>query len=400
MKGLDPRKRAVSFWGLCALLLGLASADVQAQEAASPQTQGAWDILEPAPPYFRIEAVNVAFTHFDQRGRGFQSRAGPASGPGSQELMVEQPQAEVIARQGENISHRIWIPIDIVTAASPDAIDVVSTASKYNEAGSFDWTVAYEDAGLVGAFRTGFHSEENFHSWNAGLAVELPFAQENTVVAASFNNVFDWFDDYELDGSHSGHVTRNALNANLGVTQLLSPTTIAHAEVGSTVQTGDLSNGWNIVPLTDGSIVQESLPAERFRNALVARIGQYLPLDAVLRGSYRFYADDWGLVAHTGEFDLQKRLSSFSRLLLSYRIHDQSSVDFFTTRSSPNAKGERTADSDLDAFTSQTFGFAGIFDFPVEFAKTLHLDFGVDRYVRSNDLEAMIFSVGTGLLFL
>ena len=359
-----------------------------------------WAILTPEPAYFRFEAVNLAFTHFVQRGRGFQSRAGPASGPGLEDTSIEQPQAELIARQGKHLTHRIWVPIDIVTAASPDAVDIVSTASKTNEAGSFDWTVGYADVAFDGAFRVGFHSEENFHSWNVGLGVDIPFAEENTILSASFNDVFDWFDDYRLDGSHSGHVTRNALNGNVGVTQLLSPSTIAHAEVGSTVQSGDLSNGWNIVPLSDGTVVQETLPKERFRNAFVLRMAQYLPFEAALRGSYRFYADDWGLFAHSGEFELQKRLAAFSRLRLSYRVHDQTSVSFFTTRGSPLDDGEKTADSDLASFGSHTVGFAGIFDFEVPFAKSLHLDFGIDRYLRTNDLQATLFALGAGLLFL
>ncbi len=357
------------------------------------------DILGPSHAYFRIESVNVYYTHYDQEGHGYQSRAGSKAGPGSERLTVEQPQAEVIAKQGDHVIHRIWMPVDIVTAASPDAIDLVATASKRNEAGAFDWTATYQNGPLSGSMRNGFHAEENYQSWNSGLGTEYSMAEDNTVLSASVNEVIDWFDKYELSGRHVGHTSRNAINGNVGVTQLLSPTTIAHLDYGLTTQTGQLSNGWNIVPLSNGTIVQETLPDVRFRNAFVGRIAQYLPFEAAVRGSYRFYVDDWGIRGHTIEVDLQKRLASFSRIRLSYRFHAQSSARFFTTKSSQAATGYRTADSDLDELTAHTIGIGGVFDVPVHFAKNLHFDFGLDRYVRSNDLHVTVYSCGAGLLF-
>src|SRR6185369_8788067 len=39
-----------------------------------------------APPPYAVESVRVRFTHFDQRGRGYQSAAGPAGTAGSEQL--------------------------------------------------------------------------------------------------------------------------------------------------------------------------------------------------------------------------------------------------------------------------------------------------------------------------
>ena len=55
------------------------------------------------PPY-QVDSVRFRFTHYDQDGRGYQSRAGPAGQPGSERLIVEQPQAEVVARIGDRIT--------------------------------------------------------------------------------------------------------------------------------------------------------------------------------------------------------------------------------------------------------------------------------------------------------
>ena len=234
------------------------------------------DILDKPAPYFRVESVGLRYTHFDQTGSGYQSRRGPRGGPGRETLSVEEPQLEVVVKQGDRITHRIWTPVDIVTAASPDAIDVVSSASRSNEAGSFDWTAAYRatpEATL--SVRNGVHNEENFRSWNSGFGLLRSFAEENTVLEASVNEVMDWFDGYTLKGVADGHRSRISTNLNAGLTQILSPTTLAHLDYGLTLQRGQLSNGWNIVPLRSGDVALEVLPRTRVRHALVGRVAQW-----------------------------------------------------------------------------------------------------------------------------
>ncbi|MEO7328103.1 MAG: DUF3570 domain-containing protein [Minicystis sp.] len=357
------------------------------------------DILGRPRSYFRIESFRARYTHYDQRGRGYQSRGGPPGGPGDERLTVEQGQLEVVARQGEHLTHRIWLPIDIVTAASPDAIDVVSRASATNEAGSFDWTVTYDKAPGQSLFlRTGLHEEENFRSWNVGAGGTYSFAEENTVVAGSYNQIFDWFDKYALNGAHDGHTARTSTNFNAGLTQLLSPTTMAHLNYGITLQQGQLSNGWNSVPLLEGGVALEILPNVRQRHAVVGRIAQFLPWNGVLKGFYRYYSDDWGVRAHTLETELYQRVASFAYLRLNYRFHTQTAVDFFTTATAP-AFLRATSDSDLQNLNAHTFGVKGALDIPTPLVDKLHFDVEVERYFRSNDLGVNVYSCGLGFLF-
>jgi hypothetical protein len=380
-------------------VVGLARAPQAGAE--DPATSGLSDteILGKPAPYFRIEALNLRYTHFDQRGYGYQSRAGPVGGPGSEQMTIEQPQLELIAKQGDKITHRIWVPVDIVSAASPDAIDAVSTASRVNEAGTLDWTIAYKATPhtTVG-LRTGVHGEENYRSWNFGFSIAHSFAEDNATLEIGVNQLADWFDKYKLNGGHNWHTARSASNANVGLTQLLSPTTIAHVDYGVTLQRGQLSNGWNIVPLDTGGIALEVLPRSRVRQAFSGRIAQALPWNGALHGSYRFYVDGWGIRAHTSEVELYQRISSFSYLRLNYRFHEQTAADFFTTRAPPNFE-LATADSDLASFVAQTIGIKGAFDLPVSFANKLHLDLAVERYFRTNDLRVNVYSCGVGMLF-
>ena len=94
------------------------------------------------------------------------------------------------------------------------------------------------------------------------MFVTRAFADDNTVLSASLYQIVDWFDNFNLDGKRYGRDVRTTTNVNLGVTQLLTPTTIVLASYGFTVQGGTLTNTWNSVPLSDGTRGTEVVPRD------------------------------------------------------------------------------------------------------------------------------------------
>ena len=356
-------------------------------------------ILEPAKP-FTIDSARLRFTYFDQAGKGFQSLAGGgATGPGSEELWVAEPQLEIVAHQGENITHRIWVPVDIVSAASPDAVDAVSTASRYQEAGAIDVASTFRvDRNDEVGTRFAVHLEENFRSYSMGLGWTRHLAEDNAVFQATVNQTFDWFDAYLLGGANRQRVARSTTNANLSFSQILSPYTVGDINYGLTVQNGELSNTWNTVPLVDGTHGTENLPSLRLRHALVGKIVQWLPWQGSLKVSYRFYIDSWGAVGNTLELYLYQRITHYLYVRGTYRAHFQRGVDFYQELA-PLGEGYRTADSDLANFTAQTFGGKVALDLPLRKLRGLGIDFAYERYVRSNDLRVNMYSSSIGLTF-
>jgi hypothetical protein len=352
------------------------------------------------PRAFQIESARLRFTWFDQQGHGFQSLAGgPALGPGSEELWVAQPQLEVVARQGENIIHRIWIPVDVISAASPDAVDAVSTASKYQEAGSIDVASTYRVTRKDElSTRFAIHLEENFRSWSAGFAWTRHIADDNAVVQLSANQTMDWFDAYLLGGANRERVSRSTTNFNASFAQILSPTTVGHLNYGLTVQTGELGNTWNTVPLVDGTHGEEHLPRLRHRHALVGRLVQALPWRGSIKLSYRFYIDSWGALAQTIETYLYQRITRYLYARLTYRAHLQRGVDFWTELA-PLGDGYRTADSDLQSFNAHTVGAKLALELPLRRVRNFGVDFAYERYWRSNDLRVNVYSSSVGFQF-
>ncbi len=359
------------------------------------------DILGPATPTFHVDAVTTRLTSFNQYGNGYQAQGGPTpSSPGSERATIFEPQVEVDATQGPRLSHRFWVPVDVVTNASADAIDVMTNASRHVESGAIDWAAKYKvDRDSDVTVRSGIHLENPFRSWTAGLAWSRSLADGDTVVSASSLEVFDWFDRFDIHGGRHGRTDRTSTTVSAGVTQILTPTTVANVNYGITMQRGEMGNTWNSVPIEGDTRGPELLPNERVRHALVARAAQFLPWNGALHVYYRFYADDWGNVAHSAETELLQRVSRALTLGALYRFHRQTGVDFFTTLADPDAL-LRTADSDLAPFDAQTVGGKVMVDAPVRGEiRALHIEVGYERYFRTNDLHIDVFTCATGYRF-
>jgi hypothetical protein len=371
-------------------------------------------ILDQGPDDLRLESFDVQLTGFSQHGHGFQSQAGPTGGPGSEALTVFEPQAFIVMRHGSKLTYRLSVPFDMVTAASPNALDsspqsadVISNASRQNEAGSIDGAITYDATRQTSVtLKSGIHLEEDFRSFNAGMMGTRTFADENTTLSLGANEIYDWFDQFDVTGHRHGRTQRGTSSGFIALTQILTPTTVAHVNYGITEQNGTLGNTWNAVPLTSGRYGPEILPSHRLRHALVGRIAQWLPWNGALKGFYRFYADDWGVVAHTAEVQLHQRVTPWLVLRASYRYHYQNGVDFFTTLAFDDGSN-RTADSDLARFDAQSVGFGATVTMPVSSGserekgsiRAVELAAGYERYFRTNDLDVNVAMMRTGLRF-
>ena len=354
-----------------------------------------------------VEHVETRITAYEQSGRGYQSQAGPLEGPGSEALHVLQAQGELVIAQGKRLTHRLWVPVDVVTSASANASDsyyapkpdVISRASAQNIASQVDYqlTVRSDDV-TTWTGGVAFHHEENFLSWLLALEYERSFADDNATLSVAMNQVLDWFDEFSLGGKRFGRTSRSSTNLNLGFSQLLSATTLASVGYGLTLQRGELSNTWNSVPLLAGGRIREFLPRARERHAASLGFLQYLPWRAALKLGYRLYRDDWDATAHSFEAALHQRLGSSLVIGANYRYHQQTAVSFYTERALPNTP-YATADSDLGKLSTHTLGADATLTFPTRSFGTLFLSCGYDRYFRSDELRVNVATWASGFHF-
>ncbi|HEY4393402.1 MAG TPA: DUF3570 domain-containing protein [Polyangia bacterium] len=392
-----------------AVLLLLAPSAARAETVGGPFLAPPPD-PEPAPvraPVYRIESVAARFTYFDQDGLGYQSAAGPAAGPGSEQTTIAEPQSEVVAALGDRLVERVAVSVDIITAASPNhklfglpvgtPVDVISSPSRINEAEQIDTdsTYAWSRTTNLGLHAV-YHLEEPLESWGLGALYSHSFADDNTVVSGSFYQLVDWFDNFTIDGKRFGRNVRGTSNANLGVTQLLTPTTVALLGYGFTVQSGTLSNTWQSVPLADGTRGAEVVPRRRLRHAVSGRILQWLPWQGALKLGLRFYADSWGSTAETVDAALSQRLGRLT-LEVGGRYHQQTAVDFFAIAFDPAAAGYRTSDSDLAALHATAVSAGARWDQPIGHqGHRLYFGLTGEHYVRTNNLHVDFISGALG----
>jgi hypothetical protein len=385
------------------LLLGAAFASVPA--AGDEKVFSDAEVLNDRP-YVRVERVQTRITAYDQKGAGYQSQAGPLSGPGSETLHVLQAQGEFVVHQGERLTHRVWVPVDMVTSASANAIDayytepdVISTASAQNVASQVEYELEVK-SGPDSAWSGGvaFHHEENFLSWLLSLGYTHSLAEDNATLSVAANQVFDWFDAFQLGGYRAGRASRSSTNLNVSLSQLLSATTVVSFGYGYTLQDGQLSNTWNTVPTVEGERVTEVLPGQRSRHALSFGFSQWLPWQAALTGSFRLYRDDWNANAESVEGALHQSIGPLVLIGGSVRYHHQGAVSFFTTRAEPGDL-HMTADSDLDAFEAVTVGGDAQLTLPTRRFGRLFLSFGYDHYFRSNELRVNVATWASGFRF-
>ena len=378
---------------LCAAAFALCSFGARAH--ADPASDAA--ILGRASEAARIDEFRLRLTSYSQYGRGYQSQAGSVAGPGSERALIVQPLMLVGIRQNARIHHEVVIPIDIVSAASANALDVISHASAVNEAVGIEVTSRFDltdDDQLTSNIN--WHQEEPFGSGSFGLGYSRSLADDNAVLGVSGQATFDRFDYLQPNGDRHGRRNRSALNGNLNFLQLLSPTTVFDASYGLTFQEGLLETSYNSVPVAGGmSRTGERFPHSRTRHAAQARVAQHIPQShTTLRAAYRYYWDTFELSAHTAEFELHQYL--LPRLIArgSFRYYTQTGVDFFTTAfSGPDSLlRPRTADSDLAEFRAREYGFKLLWLARGQSA----LDVGYFHYSRDNGLYANVLSFGYG----
>lgn len=341
------------------------------------------------------EFFSARTSGYIQDGRGFQSQAEPdEEGRGSERAWVIQPIFSLQARQGDDVSHQLSIAVDVVSAASPDALDAISSASRENEAVTLDLRTGIRSGNSVVQFHAMGHAEENYWSTGAGVGVTHSMADDNATLQSSLEFTFDTFDPIQPNGRDLGNVKRTALALNLGFSQLLSPTTEARASYTLTGQAGTLETPWNSLPILRANRIGDRFPQTRMRHAWVAELQQAFPESETYLGlRYRFYADDFDVRAHTAQVTGTQYLGDALWIRGRYRFHTQTAPFFWSPTGPPVIRPftPRTADSDLEAFDAHEagLGFRWFYDRTGALTATSsYLELGYTGYFRTNSLTA------------
>jgi hypothetical protein len=122
-------------------------------------------------------------------------------------------------------------------------------------------------------------------------------------------------------------------------------------------RSGLLATSYQRVYFKNGGENYEHLPDQRFKLPVGIRANYFLNDRIILRSSYRFYSDNWGVQAHTAELELPVKITPFFSVSPFYRYYTQTAADYFAPYAI-HASTEKyyTSDYDLSAFNSSYAG--------------------------------------------
>jgi hypothetical protein len=203
--------------------------------------------------------------------------------------------------------------------------------------------------------------------------VNLSYSKENdyTARAASLSEAWTMLegrgtlhfgaslsDDVVAPRTNHLQLAKRTTGLSLGWTWIVNEKDLIDVSGSLTRLSGYLDDPYKVVPIgtsAANTTVPEHRPDSRSRIALVARYGHHTDNDSVIKGSYRFYTDDWGIRAHTVELNYDKRLGSDWILSPSVRLYVQSAASFYGSLF-VQPERDMSADYRLSAFWSALAG--------------------------------------------
>lgn len=277
--------------------------------------------------------------------------------------------------------------VDAVSAASPDLVSSASPPfEEYRYAGGL--TGGYKPGLYGGQASVSFSSSPDYVSYTAGGRLTADLNDKLITPTLGYSYSRDEIGRGPHNYLHDFNPLKGLLNTHefeLGVTFVMSPTSVLLVGGTVSIERGDQSQPYRYVPMFDpdnvapfvpnGATVDlvnrtrlpvrplEQLPTERDRYAAGARFNKRLG-NATLRLEERLYIDSWGLKASSTDGRYMVDLSRHLRVWPHARLHAQSGTNFYQLAYSAilDPNGEiilptyRTGDRELSPLLTATAG--------------------------------------------
>lgn len=252
-----------------------------------------------------------------------------------------------------------------------------------------------------------YSEEKDYLSKTPMITLKKELFDKNTTFTLAYSR-----SDDEISGEFvSGTETRDTDNYFVGITQVLSPFTLAQAGYSRSDSSGYMSEGIRLVALNGGSstacedesatCVDEAFPDSRLREAYFFGLSHYFKREkgslldrSSVKLTYRYYTDDWDITSHTEEAEFYKYLSDRTLLRLNFRHYDQTDADFVKETYSESDEF-KTSSPQLEAFNSQLGGVKLTYFF----GEGSSVEGKYELYNQSTDVQAHVFMLGVRFLF-
>jgi len=356
------------------------------------------------------------YSHYLQNG----NHSAVTGGIGTEKLTVYSPEF-IYTHQSDSLSRfTINTGVDVISSASTDNIDfIMSSASKVDGHSYLNLSYSHRRKNrpltIGGTIYTAIESD--YTSAGLGMNLQHVSVDQSRIYTAELDMFFDdlrwgrlsaqdnlkliypqelrykeWFDIHR----------RRSYNLNTSIQQTIDKRTLLAIFPGVSYQNGLLSTSFHRVFFKDSAETVENLPTHRWKVPLGVQLNRFIADRYILRAYYRFYWDEWGIVAHTLELELPIKITPALIVSPSFRIYTQHAARYFKPyqQHEPTAQ-YYTSDYDLSSFNSYEPGLEAKFTLagkrPSAVFNNLLLRYS--HYNRSDGLKANLMTMIVGLAY-
>jgi uncharacterized protein DUF3570 len=306
---------------------------------------------------------------------------------------------------GADMNFGVTLINDAIAGASPNGLPApagsgqvpLSHLADHRKSWEADFSRRFKGVNVtVGASES---REHDYVSRGWSLSTQTDLNEKNTTLLAG---VAGHADDVETfyDFQHA-YLGKQAFAAIIGVTQILDPRTFVSVNVTWGRETGYLDDQYKVVGKTEelvpGSffplVFAENRPGERDTGTLLASVNRAFPAaHAAAEASYRFYADTYGITAHTVDLKWIQKVGGGVTLSPEVRLYEQGAANFYHYNLDdtnilptfvPDSSGTNySSDYRLSSLYATTYGIRATW----KIRDHLQLDAGFSRYdMRGRD---------------
>ena len=302
-------------------------------------------IYESKPLAF--EEANIVSSYYLQDGVHSAVRGGL----GDEHVMdlANGIDVKFVGRDVYNAKHTITagIGIDYHTAASQAYVNKSGASKKDGNRiyPTIDWLKENEEKGSSFGLGLSYSGEYNYHSYG----VNASFSQKtkhNGLFESKFNLYYDRVTQiYPSElipvsttavssasrGSKEDLPTspRTTFSGSFTFSQVINSRMQASVNLDLVEQNGYLGLPFHRVYFNDGSEKVENLPANRVKLPIGFRLNYFAGDRFIIKSYYRFYIDQWGILAHTADLELPVKITPFFSVSPFCRFYTQTAADYF-----------------------------------------------------------------------
>jgi hypothetical protein len=282
-------------------------------------------------------------------------------------LTVDGPSVLVRKKFGDHVSAAYNYYVDMISSAS---IDVVTQASPYTETRTQN-SLSVDAIDGKSTYSAGYiySKEPDYKAQTAFASISQDMFSDLTTV--TFGYTRGWDKVGERGTPRNDPVDHHGWN--VGVTQVLTRNLLLNLSYEATASQGFLANPYRQARFLDPTealgyaFEKQVYPQNHSGNAGSAVLKYFLPWRAAVTGNFRYFSDNWGIRAQTGELGYTQPVRRAWTLDTHVRYYHQNHADFYSDLFPyAGAQNYLARDRELATFDSVVYGIGATWEYRVQ----------------------------------